>query len=304
MKEVKKFILVLFLVSFFKIAGGILCNSYSMLASGFFDGLLVLVSFPVYKIKENKKNKGIISSLIGFLMIIGGIGLFLFSTLVNVRKISFFVLIFLFLTLFIKYFLSCYYTSINLQKKKGILSYGNLSSTVDFVIYGIMFVSFVLSKLAKWISILKYVDILGMLLIAIFIIIKGVKVIVNSFRYMENNSKEVTDDYKNEIIKRNEVKELINLKTSSFGGINYIQCDLLLKENVTMIDANTFVVTLQDYLLKIADVVVVNLVEKSKIKNKKRPRVRSKKENARDSRSRNSKTNSKRKNSKKENKKS
>ena len=62
-----------------------------------------------------------------------------------------------------------------------------------------------------------------------------------------------------------------------------------------MIDINTFMVTLQDYLLKVADSIYIVMnnkqVKKGKINN------------ARNSRSGNSKTNTKKKNTKKTNKK-
>ena len=76
--------------------------------------------------------------------------------------------------------------------------------------------------------------------------------------------------------------------------------NLILNNNLTMLDLNTFVVSLQDYLLKIADVVEVKLQEELIVK---RPKVRSLKQDARNSGSGNSKTNTKNKNTKKKNKK-
>ena len=99
---------------------------------------------------------------------------------------------------------------------------------------------------------------------------------------------------------RTEVKKFVSINTIEFGGIRKAKCNLVLNNNLTMIDLNTFVVSLQDYLLKIADVVEVNLVDEVK---PKKPKVRSLKQDARNSGSGNSKTNAKKKNTKKKNKK-
>ena len=118
---------------------------------------------------------------------------------------------------------------------------------------------------------------------------------------MEDLDEEIEKEYLLEIGKREEVKYVSKVQVNSFGGLRSVECDLDLREGISMIDVNTFVVNLQDYLLKLGESVTVNLIEAKKAR--KKPKVRSKKQDARNSRSGNSKKNTKKKNTKKKNKK-
>ena len=95
---------------------------------------------------------------------------------------------------------------------------------------------------------------------------------------------EAIDKCLEKIISKVNLKEYTIIVTADHGN-----CE-------QMIDLNTFMVTLQDYLLKISDVACVVMSNKIGTKWEKI-------NNARDSRSRNSQTNTKRKDSKKKNKK-
>lgn len=299
MKEVKSFIISEVIICLLKVVGGFLCNSYTMLTSSLFEIFLVIISLCVINGKDNKKYKGIISSVLGFIMILGSLGIIFVSNVVSVQKVSFWIILFVIILILIKYLVSCIYTNTSYQKKSGILTYGNVNSNVDFYVYGVILGTLVLSKLSKFFSIFKYADRLGTILIAGLVIYKGIKIVKNSFNYLENKETKITDEYKKEITDRREVKKLVKLDTISFGGINYAKCSIDLTKGITLLDVNSFVITLQDYLLKIADVVKINLVESGL---KKKLKVRSN-QNARNSGSRNSKTNTKSKNIKKKNKK-
>ena len=99
----------------------------------------------------------------------------------------------------------------------------------------------------------------------------------------------------------NLVSKVERLSLVNYGGIRYFKCNVVLSEGITMIDINSFVIMLQDYLLKVADVAKIDLIDPNS--KPKHVKVRSLKEDARNSRSRNSKTNAKKKNSTKKNKK-
>lgn len=302
MKEVKTFIIADLIVLLIKVLGGLLTHSYALIASGVYDIALIIVSLVTIKVKENKKYKGIISSLLGLVVIILGIGIIFLSFVNKINRVSFFIILFILLSIIVRYIVSCFYTNISYQKKKGLLSYGKINSTFDFVGYGIILGVLVLSKISKWVGFLKYADRVGTIIVAGFAIYKGLVIIVNSFRYLEDKETTIDDKYKEEILKRNEVKKIDKLELESYGGIRKVTCDIELKDGISMIDVNTFIVTLQDYLLKLADVVKINLVDK-KSTVKKKTKVRSLKQDARNSRSGNSKTNTKKKNTKQKNKK-
>ncbi len=302
MKEVKTFIIADLIVLLIKVLGGLLTHSYTIIASGIYDVALILISLVTVKLGENKKYKGIISSILGILIVILGIGIIFISFVNKINRVSFFIILFILLSIIVRYIVSCFYTNVSYQKKKGLLTYGKINSTYDFVGYGIILGVLVLSKLSKWIDFLKYVDRIGTILISGFAIYKGLIIIINSIKYLENKEFSISDEFKEEITKRNEIKKVDKLELSCFGGIRSVQCNVMLKDGISMIDINTFIVTLQDYLLKIADVVKINLVDK-KVTVKKKEKVRSLKQDARNSRSGNSKTNTKKKNTKQKNKK-
>lgn len=299
MKEVKIFIITEIIIAILKFLAGIICSSYTMLASCLYEIVLIIISLFVQKYKENKKCKGVITSIIGVTSILLGFLLMFVSTIDKVQIVSWLILLFMVISMLVRYLAGCFYTNINYQKKKGILGYTIINSNVDFYNYGVLLGVLILSKLSKWIDILKYADKLGTVLIAILIIIKGIKIIINSFKYMEEVEFNV-DAYKEEISKRTEVKKFVSINMNTFGGIRKARCNLVLNNGISMIDVNTFVVSLQDYLLKVADVVEVNLLDEVK---PKKPKVRSLKQDARNSRSGNSKTNIKKKNTTQKNKK-
>lgn len=303
MKEVKSFVIADFVLFLVKGIGGFLCHSYTMMASGLYDLVLVLSSCFLFKKKENKKYKGILSALWGFFIILSGLGIVFWSEIAEIEKTSLFVLLFLLVSLIIRYVVSCYFTNTSYQKKKGLLSFGVIHSTVDFYNYGVILVALVLMKMTGWFSIFRYADRLGTICIVALLVIKGIKIIFRSFRYLEEKVEDVIgEEIKEEIVARTEVKKLDTLQMSSYGGLHRVDCAIQIHENVRMLDVNTFVVTLQDYLLKIADVVKITLVDKKAVV-KKKPKVRSLKQDARNSGSRNSKTNAKKKNTKQKNKK-
>ena len=298
MKEVRKIIIVDLIILLIKLVGGLLCHSLTMLASMLLEVSVILVSLFLYKKSDNKKYKGIISSVIGLLIILSGLFLIYYGVVSKVRNTSWFIILFVFLVAITRYIISCFSTNMSYQKKEGLLVIGKLNSTVDFVTYGIVLGALVLTKLSRWVKIFKYGDILGMILISLLVIYKGIKVIINSFKYLEEKNNIDLDSYIKEVEKNKEIKSVEKLEINSYGGFNYAHLNIMLKEGVSMIDVNSLVITIQDYLLKISDLVRINLVKKTVIRKAK---VRSKKADARNSRGRNSKTNTKKKNTKKKN---
>jgi len=302
MKGLKTFIIADVIIFLIKVLGGLLCNSYTMIASSLYDLGLIIVTLVTLKINKNNKLKGILSSFLGFVMILLGIGIIFISNVIECEKTSFFIILFVIISLIVRYIVSCFYTNISYQRKEGLLTLGTIKSNIDFISYGVIFGALILSKLSKWIDIFKYADRLGTALLALLVIFKGIKIIINSFKYLEDKEEEIKEEFIQEITARKEIKKLEKLNLISYGGIRKVNCNLVLNDGISMVDINTFVVTLQDYLLKIADVVKINLVM-IKQKNKPKVRVRSLKQDARNSRSRNGKTNVKAKNIKQKNKK-
>ena len=298
MKDVKKIIITDLILLLVKLVGGLLCHSLTMLSSMLLELSVIVISLFLYKKSDNKKYKGIISSLLGFLIILSSLFLIYYGVVSDIKNTNWFIILFVILLAIIRYIVSCFMTNVSYQKREGVLLIGKMHSTIDFISYGVVLGALVLTKLSKWVKIFKYGDILGMIIISLFVIYKGIKVIVNSFKYIEEKNNIDLSTYVTEIEKNKEIKSVEKLDLTSFGGLNYAHLNITLKEGVSMIDVNTLVLSIQDYLLKISDVVRVNLVKKTVIRKAK---VRSKKADARNSRGRNSKTNTKKKNTKKKN---
>ena len=176
----------------------------------------------------------------------------------------------------------------------------NTEKAADF---WIAIVVMVLMKISKWVGFLKYSDRIGAVIIGLFVVYKAYDLIRHSFAYLKGMEKEVPENYIDEIKNRREVKSLEKIEFNSYGGFSNASCYIQVNDGVSMVDVNSFVITLQDYLLKIADMVKIYIVEKKKDEKPKKAKVRSKKQDARNSRSGNSKKSSKGKNSKQKNKK-
>lgn len=300
--EVKKINRLLFIVVLIKILGGLLTHSYTMITSSVLELLLIVVSKVAVIKAEDSKGRRVITTLVGVIMLLSAFIMVAFSMKYSLGKVSAWIILFAVATMIVKYMSGCYYTNVSYRKRNGLLSYGNINSTIDFVLFAAYIVTMILSKCSKWVSIFKYADQLGTALVAGYMVYKGIMIIIHSFKIQNREFIDnLLESYKEQIVSRKEIKKVERLSMSNYGGLNYLKCGVILSEGISMIDANTFVVTLQDYLLKIADVVKIDLVDPN-IKPK-HVKVRSLKEDARNSRSRNSKTNSKKKNSTKKNKK-
>ncbi len=302
MKDIKTFIIVDLIIFILKVVGGLLTHSYTIVASGAYDLILILCSLMAMKGNTANKKLGIITIIVGIVSILLAGGLITLAFLTDIKITSLWVILFLVITLIMRYIVSCFYTNISYQKKKGLLSYGNILSNVDFYNYGVIIVALILMKVSKWAAVLKYADRIGVILLSVLLIIKGIKLIRNSIIKLKEVPTKVSDEVLDEIKRRSEIKQLGKLEVQYYGGVRVAKCDVLLKEGISMVDVNSFVVTLQDYLLKIADAVRIFMIDKE-VNTSRRAKVRSKKADARNSGSRNSKTGTKKKTNKKTNKK-
>ncbi len=300
--EVKKVNRVLFIVILLKVLGGLLTKSYTMLTSSLLDLLLIIVSKVAMIKGEDTKGRRVISTILGLVMILSGIIMIVFSIKYPFGKVSAWIILFAIVTMIVKYMANCYYTNVNYRRKVGMLSYGNINSSLDFIVFAMFIVIMIISKCSRWLEILIYADVVGTILVAGYIGYRGLLIIVHSIKKRdEEKINQVLEGYKVEIQNRKEIKKVERLSLVNYGGLNYVKCGVVLSDGISMIDVNSFMVTLQDYLLKIADVAKIDAVDPNS--KPKHVKVRSLKEDARNSRSRNGKTNSKKKNSTKKNKK-
>ncbi len=301
MKEIKRFIFVEMILVIFKFFGSFLCHSYTLLACASFDLFLLFIYFVTFKDRKNKKYKSILSSFSSFLFLMGFLAILFVCFIDKIQSPSWFLLLYLVISFLIRYIVCSFTIIMNYNKKKGLLSYSGMNSTVDFLQYGILLGSLIFTKLSRFIGFFRYADRVGTFLISMFFLVKGFSIIKRSFARLYEEDYVIEDAVVKQIESREEVVKVHSLHVSLVGGMRFIKIHLLLKETISMIDLHSFTITLQDYLLRFGDVVGIYLIDKEKMKKKK---VRSKKEDARNSRSRNSKTSTKRKSTSQKNKKS
>lgn len=299
-KEVNKQLTVNFVIGLFKIIVSFICNSYTLIVSAIYDlEQIFILLFNKCSKENNSKGKSIITALINFIIVLGTMGFIYFSFISNIKVPSLFILLFVIIFVMIKYSVSTFMTNIAYTKKHGIIGISTCNSSIDFYNYGVIIIIMIIGKLSKWFKICKYADKVGVLLISGLVIYTALKNIYSSFKCMSDKNITIEDEIKDEIKNRKEVKALDDIKIKYSGGYSYVTCDIALADGLNLVDASTFMVTITDYLLKISDLVVINMTNATrKIKTVKRVKA-----NAGNSRSRNSKTNTKKKNTKKANKK-
>lgn len=302
MKEVKTFLIVDFVILLLKVLSGLLFNSYTILVSSIYDFIMIIgVLLIRKKLDEKKKSRGVYTALIGALGIFIDLIILFFAFTTEINRTSLWILVPLFICLIARYIVSCFYTNASYQRKRGLLSFGTIGSSFDFANYIVILVAMILMKVSKWVAILRFADRIGAVVISLFVIYKAYELIRHSFAYLKEMDIQVSEKFINEIKNRREIKSLEELELTSYGGYINCKCYIQINEGISMVDLNSFVITLQDYLIKIADLVKIYLVDKDS-NRPRRAKVRSMKQDARDSRSGNSKKGSKGKNRKQKNK--
>lgn len=277
MKDKKSMIIVCLVILIIKIIGGIFTNSYTLASSAILECIL-LTYFLLSNKKENKKGYGILTSFIGLLFIIISIGLLFISIIKEPTKPSYFIILFIIICILAKYAVTSFRINTTYNRKSGLLATNNINSNLEFYIYGVVLGSLILCKLSHFFKILRYGDKLGTFLITGVAIYYGLRLIVHSIKFMEDKEVIISESYKEQITARNEIKRLDSININNFGGLITSQATIELKEGISLVDINTFAVTLEDYLLKISDVTEVRLISSNNKKNK--PKVVSKKAEA------------------------
>lgn len=294
--KIKSYFIVDFILVVLKIVVAIFFNCYTVLADAVYNLYLIVLSLFSKSKKENKKYKGIVTSLVSFLYLLLAIFFLFYVCNAELKSPSMLIILFLLLFFIIRYSVSCFVTTKNFNLRKGLLSFNNDKSNMCFINYGIILVVVILSKVSRWVPILRYADRVGVVLILLFLSIKILRVIGNSFKVMEDNFELDLDEVKREIIKRSEVDSVSSIKVNAYGGVRSLILEAKFNRKLSTVDINTFMLTLGDYLLNKSEVCYIIISEKENL-------IKKVSSNARNSGSRNSKKNTKGKNTRKKNKK-
>ncbi len=288
---------------------GIVGGSLTLVSTIIYDIFSNITSILALKAKEEtKKSTSIFTSIYGFIIVLVSILIVYLTFNIKIMKPSLLILIILLFALVCNYVITAVKTNNSINKKEGTLGISNRNSNINMILYIITTISIIMTKFTKFFKFFKYSDRVGVILIAILIAYQGIRIILRSFKHMEETEEEeLKKTINEEVNKQKEVKNVTGVTINSLGGIKNINVSLKLQDNKSLPDLITFVVTLCDYLLKYGDYASVTLVKNVSRKgvraSTKKTSSKGAKTNAGNSRSTNSKKGTKKKNTKKKNKK-
>lgn len=296
-KDFNSYLVMEMIIIALKVLAGLFGHSLALLVTILFDIVVIITSYLAFNSKEETtRGKMVFTAFYGFIICMLAILSVFITFKVKVMKPSLLILIFLLLCLVLNYVVTVYKSNSSYLKKEGILGGSNKNSSLNIIMYIVVLASIIISKWGKLWNYLKYADRVGVIVIAGFIAYYGLRILVRSFKFLEETEEEkLTKNITEEVNKCNEVKNITKISILRNGGIRKIDIDLKLQPQIKLTDLITFVVTLEDYLLKYSDLVSVNLV-----KHVNRSGAR---KNARNSGSTNSKKSTKKKSTKSKSKK-
>ncbi len=296
-KDFRNYLIMEFIIISLKVLAGVFGHSLALLATILFDVVVIVTTFIAFGSKEETTRlKMVGTAFYSFIVCLLSI-LYVYLTFKSkIMKPSLLILIFLLLCLVLNYVITVYKSNTSYNKKEGLLGGSNKNSSVNIIMYIVVLASVILSKWGSLWKVLKYSDRVGATVISVFTIYYALRILVRSFKFLEEEQEEkLTGAITEEVNKCSEVKNITKINVLSNGGIRKIDIDLKLQPKIGLTDLITFVVTLEDYLLKYCDLASVTLV-----KHVNRSGAR---KNARNSGSTNSKKSTKKKSTKKKNKK-
>ena len=296
-KDYSSYLIIDLIIIVLKALIGVFGHSLALLSTIVFDIVVIITTFIAFRSKDKTtRGRMVGTAFYSFVVCLIAI-LYLYITFkFKVMSPSLLIIIFLLFFLVFNYVVTVYKSNISYGKKEGILGISNKNSTVNILMYIVVLASIILSKWGKLWKVLKYSDRVATIIVLCFIVYYALRIMVRSFNALEETEEEKLNKViTEEVNKCGEVKNITKINVLSNGGIRKIDIDLKLQPKVKLVDLITFVVTLEDFLLKYSDLVSVNLV-----KHVNRSGAR---KNARNSGSTNSKKSTKKKSTKSKNKK-
>ena len=262
-KDYNGYLIMDFIIIGLKLLAGLLGHSLALLATILFDVVVIITSFIAFRSKEKTtRGRMVGTAFYSFIVCLLSI-LYVFITFkIKIMKPSLLILIFLLLCLVLNYVTTVYKSNVSYSKKEGILGGSNKNSSVNIIMYIVVLASVIISKWESLWKQLRYADRIGATIISLFTIYYALRILVRSFKFLEEELEEKLNGViTEEVNKCKEVKNITKINILSNGGIRKIDIDLKLQPGIGLTDLITFVVTLEDFLLKYCDFASVNLVK-------------------------------------------
>ena len=262
-KDYNGYLIMDFIIIGLKLLAGLLGHSLALLSTILFDVVVIITSFIAFRSKEKTtRGRMVGTAFYSFIVCLLSI-LYVFITFkIKIMKPSLLILIFLLLCLVLNYVTTVYKSNVSYSKKEGILGGSNKNSSVNIIMYIVVLASVIISKWGSLWKQLRYADRIGATIVSIFTIYYALRILVRSFKFLEEEQEEKLNGViTEEVNKCKEVKNITKINILSNGGIRKIDIDLKLQSSIGLTDLITFVVTLEDFLLKYCDFASVNLVK-------------------------------------------
>lgn len=289
-------ILINLLLGIIKYLGAILTNSIALFSDAMFTLSCSLKNISLCYEKEKKKKIdnifnviiGGVATLLGFVIILN-----IFTTTIVMPK--FWSIIIVILCYLVINLINAYKYALNFNNSNKEILLVERDYLSMLIIPIIVIISYIITLFKKYFEILRYADILVGCLIAIYLIIKGIRFIVINFKEKE----EVNEKAIKELLSKEKIIVSTNkCLLTSYGNSYKITLDISLQKEITLVDAYSRILEIASKIFKKFKNIELISIYKSPIKVK-----RGAKKNARNSRSRNSKKSPKKRDTKQKNKK-
>lgn len=240
-------------LSLIKISAGLFIKSRALISDGihsFSDFATDIVALLGTKLADKKADdehpfghfnfEYITSIIIG--TFIFGIGYFLLIS--SFKNPSFpiqnvYGIIVTIITMIIKFYVSIKMITIGKVENSSILISSGKESLSDFLTTCVVLFSFLISFIPFNNSILKYADFFAAIVISIFIILSGIKIIIRNFSSLLGERK-IDEDFENKIkeyvMEYHEVKEVSDIIIMNFGKKYHLYLNLYLDQNMSIKD--------------------------------------------------------------------
>lgn len=164
---------------------------------------------------------------------------------------SFIVIIISFFTILVKYLLSTYMIQKGKKYQNNILLASGYESKTDVISSAIVFLSAILMLFSQTISILKYADMIAMLLVGLLIIRIGFDVLKNNISIIleeQETNEEYLDSLKKIILKSTDIHYVDCLQVLKYGSYYKLVAEVSVNPEITIMKAHQYAHEAEDRL--------------------------------------------------------
>lgn len=190
------------------------------------------------------RSEYITSLIIGFMVLGAGIGIIYETMHKEIIIPSVFVLFISFLTIIIKLILARYVVKKGNEYNNSILIASGKESSADVLSSIVVLISIFLMQLSEYSVIFKYADIIGTVIVGLFIIKTGYEILKDSISIIlgeQETDEEFLQKIKNIILKEEKVKEIKSLIVIKYGPYYKLIGEVVMDNSLSLIEAHNII---------------------------------------------------------------